>query len=234
MANTTWKQLVYDAANAYRTASATETQVKVGELATKISSLEDVTAEVEVQTPLVDQIIAELQDKVVISPELEEKTATPSAEDQIIMPTAGKYLSKVTVDGDSNFIAENIKNGVEIWGVTGTMPEGVTGISYGQFTVTNRSSVTVNHSLGVKPKAVMMYPISLTGSQTHLIFHINPYFTPGIQGKNYYGYIIRDGDYSPDSLENGAFAKSTATTITFHEYNSRYPISGTYGWIAIA
>lgn len=194
---------------------------------------ENVTPEVQVQNPLVDQIIAALQGKVVIPPELEEKTATPSAEDQIVTPTAGKYLSKVTVEGDSNFIAENIKSGVEIWGVTGTMPEGVTGISYGQFTVSNQHQVTVNHGLGVKPKAVMMYPISVTSSQTYLIFHINPYFLPGIQGMNYYGYIIRRGDYSVDSSESGSYATSTATTITFNEYNSSYPISGTYGWIAI-
>lgn len=160
-----------------------------------------------------------------------EKSIIPGTADVSIPAYTNTAL---TVQGDSNFTAENIKNGVEIWGITGTMPEGVTGISYGQFTVTNQSSVTVNHGLGVKPKAVMMYPISVTSSQTHLIFHINPYFRPGIQGTNYYGYIIRSGDYSVDSSENGSYAKSTATTITFHEYSSSYPISGTYGWIAIA
>lgn len=68
MANTTWKQLVYDAADAYRTASATKSQVKVGELATKISSLEDVTAEVTAQTPIIDSIMAELTGKVLVPP----------------------------------------------------------------------------------------------------------------------------------------------------------------------
>lgn len=50
----------------------------------------------------------------------EEKSATPSAAEQDITPTEGKFLSKVTVAGDANLIAENIKSGVTIFGVVGT------------------------------------------------------------------------------------------------------------------
>lgn len=50
----------------------------------------------------------------------EEKSATPSATAQDITPTAGKFLSKVTVAGDANLLAENIKSGVTIFGVVGT------------------------------------------------------------------------------------------------------------------
>ena len=50
----------------------------------------------------------------------EEKSATPSATEQEITPTAGKFLSKVTVAGDANLLPENIKSGVTIFGVVGT------------------------------------------------------------------------------------------------------------------
>lgn len=50
----------------------------------------------------------------------EEKSATPSATAQDITPTEGKFLSKVTVAGDANLIAENIKSGVTIFGIVGT------------------------------------------------------------------------------------------------------------------
>lgn len=52
---------------------------------------------------------------------LEDKTVIPTAAEQAI--EAGKGfdgLGVVTVVGDENFIAKNIKNGVKIWGVEGT------------------------------------------------------------------------------------------------------------------
>lgn len=143
----------------------------------------------------------------------------------------------LTVQGDANLIAANIASGVSIFGVTGTAPTSLAafGINFGQFTVSNQHHVTVNHGLGVKPKMVIMYPISLKGSEVEMIFHINPYYEPGIQGTNYYGFLIYPGGYpAADFSESGDFSKSTATTITFYEEHPSYPISGTYGWIAIA
>lgn len=144
---------------------------------------------------------------------------------------------ELTIQGDVNLIPSNIASGVSIFGVTGTAPTSLAafGINFGQFTVSNQSSVTVNHGLGVKPKMVMMYPINLNGSEVEMIFHINPYYAPEIEGSNYYGFLIHPGDYpAADFSESGEFSTSTATTITFYEEDSSYPISGTYGWIAIA
>lgn len=50
----------------------------------------------------------------------EEKTITPSALSQEIIPTENKFLSKVIVSGDADLTAENIKSGVTIFGVEGS------------------------------------------------------------------------------------------------------------------
>lgn len=51
---------------------------------------------------------------------IEEKTITPSALSQEIMPTKNKFLSKVIVSGDADLTAENVKSGVTIFGVEGS------------------------------------------------------------------------------------------------------------------
>ena len=55
------------------------------------------------------------------TPTLQEKTVTPSTSMQSITADNGyDGLSKVTVNGDADLIANNIKSGTNIFGVTGT------------------------------------------------------------------------------------------------------------------
>ena len=52
---------------------------------------------------------------------LQEKTATPSQAEQVLSPDSGyDGLSKVTINGDSDLVATNIKQGVNIFGIEGT------------------------------------------------------------------------------------------------------------------
>lgn len=54
--------------------------------------------------------------------QLQEKTVTPTKEGLSVVPDSGfDGMSKVTVNGDANLVPENIKEGVSIFGVIGSL-----------------------------------------------------------------------------------------------------------------
>lgn len=56
----------------------------------------------------------------------ETRTVTPTADGLSVTPAAGKVLTQVTVAGDANFIAANIRAGTTIWNVAGAYVGGDT------------------------------------------------------------------------------------------------------------
>ena len=79
---------------------------------------------------------------------LQSATITPSATQQVVTPTSGNhYINSVTVSGDANLVAGNIKNGVSIFGITGSYTG--TNISNQNKTVTpSTSQQTVTYDSG--------------------------------------------------------------------------------------
>lgn len=56
----------------------------------------------------------------------QSKTVTPTASGFTVFPDSGKVLSSVVVNGDNDLIAGNIRSGKNIFGVDGTLVEGIT------------------------------------------------------------------------------------------------------------
>ena len=94
------KQILVDTANAIRTKKGTSSSITPSDFADEIASI-------ETQKPT------------------QSKTVTPTTSQQTITPDEGHELSSVTVnavtnDIDKNIIADNIKYGTDILGVSGT------------------------------------------------------------------------------------------------------------------
>ena len=127
-----------------------------GEMITGTNPYEKAATDTEVsdQSDLLDQAIAALQGKAAggggeVAPVLQEKTVTPAAFAQTVVPDA-EYdgLSKVTINGDANLIADNIKSGVSIFGIDGNYEgNGGTGgtVNTGACTVVIKPAGNTNH-----------------------------------------------------------------------------------------
>ena len=57
--------------------------------------------------------------------ELEEVTVNPGTSDVVKTAEDGKGFSKVTVPGDADLIAANIREGIDIFGILGILKEGL-------------------------------------------------------------------------------------------------------------
>lgn len=144
-------------------ATASADEIMNGEIAyvngNKVTGTFSIDSELSTQDDLIAQLSAavnSLPDAGSGEPTLQDKTVTPSTSKQTVTADSGyDGLGTVTVNGDSNLVADNIKNGVSIFGVAGNY-EG-SGGSGGGSVETFTGTLSAPFSLGETFYYIFMY-----------------------------------------------------------------------------
>ena len=90
--------------------------------------------------------------------ELEEITVNPGTSDVVKTADDGKGFSKVTVPGDADLITKNIREGVDIFGILGTLKEGTMTAVTGNFTLTSdKQNNKIANPFGAKEKVAAVF-----------------------------------------------------------------------------
>lgn len=94
----------------------------------------------------------------------QNKTVTPKATSQTVKPDAGKELAQVTVNGDADLVAANIRTGKNIFGIDGSY----NGEPVINAIIENYKAATDNISAATFVKYVEEYGLSLVGGTTQI------------------------------------------------------------------
>lgn len=144
-----------------------------------------------------------------ITPRNQSKTVTPKASSQTVKPDSGyDGLSQVTVNGDSDLKAANIKKGTSIFGITGTLESGGKVVE-GQFIPAQYSGQSISAN-----------PITISGlgfKPSRVIVHLMGKYTQN--GATYSGSSINDGLVLLDT--NGQYL-ATYCEEEYDEYEDEY------------
>ena len=160
-------------------------------------------------------------------PRKAETTIIPSTSDQII--DAGQYLAGAqTIKGDSNLVAANIKSGVSIFGVTGTLANSGGTVSESGTVTGNGGEQTIDTGLS----SILAFLItssdlpSATGLY-YLVYMSNNLRATGLSKGQYFNSYYVTTDSSIASISGGS--------VTLKSSNDYYkPISNaSYRWFAI-
>lgn len=157
------------------------------------------------------------------------QTITPGASDKTI--ASGKYLSGTqTIKGDANLLAENIKNGVSIFGVIGSFAgESSGGSKTAQGTVTGAGTdpVTIDTGLNSVSKIVIFRGSASVSGILTLVYMDEAVTGVGVS----YGQYMSTISYSAGELAvnggNVTYTPKSGTTTSNLMQNKEYT------WIAI-
>ena len=167
---------------------------------------ENVTPEVQAQSPLVTEILESLVGKVTLA------NATP----------------ETILEGYSAYVGQRL--------IQGTRPDVSRSIDFGTVTLSEQvATITVGHNLKVIPKYVILMPeLGLSYDSTYTWFIIQAKFPILSSNVDIYGWY--HGSTSPSTIQAAnQFADTTDSSITFKSngYAGKF-FKTTYPWIAMA
>lgn len=140
--------------------------------------------------------------------------------------------TQLTVKGDADLIAANILKGKEIFGVTGTLVKGVSGIQYGKITPSTASvSITINHNLGAEPTYVAVIKELMSPSSYYVRI-----LAASMWKDATYGHVVAGSYNSTEHLDvsfNSFISNQTKNSITLNVNNSAWD-TDIYYWFALA
>lgn len=177
----------------------------------------------------------------------EQKTATPSLSSQVIRPSTGLLLDKVTINPvtgtllgnlDSDFKADNIKTGVNMFGVVGTYDYQPTIQSLNKNVGSQESkTLTFSHTLGRVPRFISIQQDGYGSSQQGIprvpieYGLITSIFYYGTDTKT---YRVFEDDIYFISDAYGCTVEVTETECNFTAKGSNEFFKGNYKVIVIA
>lgn len=136
---------------------------------------------------------------ITVTPNLQSKSVTPAQYSQSISPSSGYCgLRSVAVSGDSNLVSENIKSGISIFGVNGSLSSG--GVNFYEGTTTPQSSL------------ILQFSVPSEASQ------IVGLITEGFIGQGNHGDMFFYGAY--ESSNQGRIAVRVQLDKTYSDYGN--------------
>ena len=166
------------------------------------------------------------------------RTITPSTYNQIL--SKGNYKGNITVSGDNNLLAENIKQGVNIFGINGTFAGGIKwaegSVSASEFksfnTLTGYSELFYYVSLsnlGFYPKCVICVSPNTSQESVSLLCLTSMTVTGGEAGK-----CVSFFKRNRATFNNSVCSVRIDSVVNIGDGTYHIPVSatGTYMWIA--
>jgi hypothetical protein len=248
--STTWKQVVLDVADAWREANDSTAKIPVGELPNKVKEGgENIDPELTTLESTLQEILEILPFKgAMASGQYVWKKLTAEGGDLVefaVSNDENAYPTSGEQDGywhelfdPTTLIPENIREGVDIWGIIGAIKEGIdllgitsfTKMAVSTYTVTSDTSMrrnTIPHSLGKEPSMVLVLGNPTKGSNNYMV----AFFMPGKSASNNYVnyswvYLTTSGGFVGWGMDSDTSAKLTSSSINSVNSDGAYYKAG--------